>query len=297
MCPYCKNDQSTIRRGAYKRLRGRRKRIQRFYCHRCHRTWSRQTLHLSHHQWKPDLNRPLYRLLCSGVSQRRCARLLGISPTTVARRVVRFGDYARRRLASDRRRSGRSVHVAVFDEMESFEHSRCKPLSMAVAVEQGSRRILGVAVSQMPAKGHLARISRKKYGPRADHRGGGIRYILRCVRTVASRPLLLKSDKCPRYPGQVLKILPRAVHETFKGRRACTVGMGEMKVGGFDPLFSLNHTCAMFRDNLKTLSRRTWCTTKRQGRLEDLMNVYATYHNQVIAGVRNPGVAYIRTRV
>jgi hypothetical protein len=51
------------------------------------------------------------------------------------------------------------------------------------------------------------------------------------------------------------------------------VGQGELKRGGFDPLFSLNHTAAMFRDRLKRLSHRTWCTTKRPDRLQLLLDL------------------------
>ncbi len=40
-------------------------------------------------------------------------------------------------------------------------------------------------------------------------------------------------------------ILDPSSHQRFKGRRGCIVGQGELKVGGFDPLFSLNHTYAM----------------------------------------------------
>ena len=53
-----------------------------------------------------------------------------------------------------------------------------------------------------------------------------------------------------------------------------------MKAGGFDPLFSLNHTCAMYRDNTKCLSRRTWCTTKIVPRLQCLLDIYTVFHNE-----------------
>ena len=53
-----------------------------------------------------------------------------------------------------------------------------------------------------------------------------------------------------------------------------------MKAGGFDPLFSLNHTCAMYRDNTKRLSRRTWCTTKIVPRLQCLLDIYTVFHNE-----------------
>jgi hypothetical protein len=53
------------------------------------------------------------------------------------------------------------------------------------------------------------------------------------------------------------------VHQTFKGRRGCVVGQDELKAGCFDPLFILNHTCAMFRAHIELLSRRTWWKNKK----------------------------------
>jgi hypothetical protein len=90
----------------------------------------------------------------------------------------------------------------------------------------------------------------------------------------------LKSDECPRYPPLVRAVVPWATHVTFKGRRGCVVGQGELKAGGFDPLFSLNHTCAMQRDKVKRLSRRTWCTTKKPERLQHLADLFAYFHTE-----------------
>ena len=38
----------------------------------------------------------------------------------------------------------------------------------------------------------------------------------------------------------------------------------------------------MFRDNLKRLSRRSWCTTKRADRLQCLVHLYVCAHNSII---------------
>jgi hypothetical protein len=58
------------------------------------------------------------------------------------------------------------------------------------------------------------------------------------------------------------------------------VGQGELKSGGFDPLFSFNHTAAMLRANINRLVRKTWCTTKRIDRLEAHIALYVQFHNR-----------------
>ncbi len=44
--------------------------------------------------------------------------------------------------------------------METFEHSKCKQVSIPIAVEEDSRHILAIDVVPMPAKG-LAAVSQK----------------------------------------------------------------------------------------------------------------------------------------
>lgn len=286
-CPHCQSAERLRKKGSFLRRTGQKRRISRFLCLSCGRHFSEQTHTLTEKQRRPELDRLVYLLLNSGVSQRRAARLLGTTQTTVARKLVRLSRFAT--LAHEEwlaRRRG-EVATAVFDEMETFEHSKCKPLSIAVAVEEGSRMVLAAHVSQMPAKGRLAAISRRRYGYRKDQRRNGLASTLRTVSRVAALDLVVKSDECPRYPRAVRAHLPGAFHQTFKGRRGCVVGQGELKAGGFDPLFSLNHSCAMFRDNLKRLARRTWCTTKRPDRLQCLINLYICAHNAMIEPTRS----------
>ena len=59
-------------------------------------------------------------------------------------------------------------------------------------------------------------------------------------------------------------------------------GQGELKKLRFDPLFSLNHTCAMLRANINRLFRRTWCTTKKAACLKRHVAVYVRFHNTVL---------------
>jgi hypothetical protein len=166
-----------------------------------------------------------------------------------------------------------------FDEMETFEHTKCKPLSIPLVVCAKSRRILGFSVASMPAKGPLARTARKKYGPRADHRRREAQLLLARVRPVTFPEVTFTTDENPHYPRWLKSQFPQARHKTTPGRRGAIVGQGELKKVGFDPLFALNHTAAMFRANVNRLFRRTWCTTKRADRLLAHLYLYAHFHN------------------
>jgi hypothetical protein len=90
------------------------------------------------------------------------------------------------------------------------------------------------------------------------------------------------SDEHKLYTGFVSAYLPKAKHLTFKSERGCIAGQGEMKKVGFDPLFIVNHTCAMLRANVNRLIRKTWCTTKDPARLKDHLDVFMYFYNHHI---------------
>jgi hypothetical protein len=223
------------------------------------------------------------------MSQNRLAKVLQATRVTIARKLIFLSgqcrlDNARIHLAS---KPAASIQ---FDELETIEHTKCKPLSVALAVEKGTRRIMGFCVSSMPANGRLAQVSRIKYGPRKDHRVMGLGDLFRQIKPFCAIKLNLLSDKCPRYKGVVNKVLREELgceveFEQVKGARGRSDGQGELKKQGFDPLFSLNHTCAMLRANVNRLFRKTWNTTKKMERLAMHLELYAFFHNSQLIRV------------
>jgi len=293
LCPYCARATRVIKKGFFSRKNHEIAPSQRYFCFTCRRGFSSGTGTVTYRQQRPKINRQVFQLLVSGTSQRRTARLLKTTQTTVALKLEVFAKFARRHQANFLKKMP-PVSTVVFDDMETFEHSKCKPVSITVAVEEGSRLLIAAAAAPMPAKGRLSHIARKRYGKRLDKRRWALGKVLKTVADVRAADLLLKSDKCPRYPKAVRRWLPDAFHEVHLSRRACVVGQGELKAGGFDPLFSLNHTCAMLRDNVKRLSRKTWCTTKRVDRLQCFLDLYICYHNAWIEQLweRKPGLEW-----
>lgn len=255
--------------------------IPRFHCLECGKYFSSGTQLPCYRQKKRKINHRLFLLLNSGVSQRRAALLLGVSRRTVAKKVIFLAEQSRIKHARWLKTlEKRPLSYVQFDDLETSEHSKCKPLSVTLAVEPESRKILGFQVSQMPAKGHLAKVARIKYGPRPDERPEGWDQFFASLRPIVSPHAKWLSDQNPHYPRHLLQHHPDALHACVKGQRGCIAGQGELKKVGFDPLFSLNHTCAMLRANLNRLFRRTWCTTKKRQGLIDHLSLYVSFHNQ-----------------
>ena len=286
-CPYCEilaNNTSAIRSirhaGSFYR-KSDSQQIPRFYCGSCRRRFSKATFHPCYRQKKRVKNELLRRAFCSGVSQRRAAKIFNLNRKTVVRKFHFLAAQSELKWKMDLAFSPK-VEVIEFDDLETFEHTKCKPLSVTLAVESGTRKILGFEVSQMPAKGRLAKLAFKKYGPRKDFRSQGRAKLFTSLGEVIARKAIIKSDSNPHYPVDVNKFLPDARHVTFLGARGSTTGQGELKKIRFDPLFSLNHTCAKFRADVNRLVRKTWCTTKKPECLAKHLAIYACFHNEYI---------------
>ena len=252
--------------------------IQRFKCTECSRTFSHATFSAAYRQKKRQFNHTLRGILCGGFSQNRAAKVLGLNRKTIARKVIYLGELGALEIEGLNKMLPRAA-VLEFDDLETIEHTKCKPLAVSVGVEYKTRRIVDLAVARMPAKGRLAKKAREKYGPRKDERKEARRELFTRLQTAVLPNALIKSDMSSHYTHDIRKYFPNAEHKVFKGRKACVVGQGELKKGGFDPIFSLNHTFAMFRDNLKCLVRKNWCTTKKPEMLVHRLMMYAAYHN------------------
>lgn len=289
-CPEsgCKNHlESTpfkriIQKGKYYR-RSDGQWISRYQCKSCQKRFSSATRSDCYFQKKRKINHKIYLLLCSGVSQRRAAIILGVNRKTVVRKFRFMADQEMKnhkkwlkKLTPD------SLSYIQFDDLETAEHSKCKPLSVSLAIEPNTRKILGFQVSQMPARGPLAPIARAKYGIRRDERVKGWDQLFNGLKPFVKKDARFLSDQNPHYPRVLKRHFSKSFHETTPGGRGCIVGQGELKRLNFDPTFSLNHTCAMLRANLNRLFRKTWCTTKTKKGLIDHLNLYVSFHNRTL---------------
>jgi transposase-like protein len=282
-CPNPDCFSTSIRKFGTFLRRSECKLVQRWECKRCKLHFSSPTFTSTYRQKKRRVNPMVGRLLSSGVSMRRIALLLNIHRTTVARKLAYLAGLAKKRQEELLESMPKVKHVQ-FDDLVTLEHTKCKPLSVSLAVEEGSRLMLGFEVARIPASGPLAKISREKYGFRPNERPRALHMLFEKVKGALHRGVSFRSDEDPLYVPIVKRHFPGAEHHRHPGGRGCVTGQGELKKLVFDPLFSLNHTCAMLRANINRLFRRTWCTTKKKEWLERHLWVYLDFHNQVLLG-------------
>ncbi len=284
-CPIClkkptrsKYSNSVVKKSGFFYRSSDRKSVQRYYCSQCKKHFSSATAGDCFKQKKRHMNSKIARLLVGVVSLRESARILKINRKTVARKLIFMGRKAELDLKKFNAKFPKAKHV-VFDDLETFEHTKCKPVSIGLMVEEETRRILGYNVARMPAKGLLAKISVAKYGKRVDERPKKRTELFTYLNSLVEEESIIKSDECPYYFKYIIRHFPKAGHIKFKGRASSIVGQGELKKVGFDPLFAINHTCATLRARTCRLIRRTWCTTKKPEMLNLHLAIVCLHHN------------------
>lgn len=283
LCPNlnCTFPKSIIRDGTFRR-REDAKVIQRYRCKNCGRRFSRATFSETYRQKKRRINTPLLKLLSSGMSLRRSALILRVNRKTVERKLPYLAIKCRRLNKNHLNQFKGRIHNIQIDDLITKESSKLMPLSVSIAVDENRRTILAMEVSQIPAFGHLSKLAVKKYGKRKDEHFEGLTRLFQTITPIVSTEVQVKTDGHQLYPGFISAYLPKARHLTFKSERGCVAGQGELKKVHFDPLFIVNHTCALLRANINRLIRKTWCTTKDPKRLKDHLDVFMYFYNHYL---------------
>jgi transposase-like protein len=245
--------------------------VPRYRCKKCGKFFSSHTLRPTAGQKKPHLNHEIYKLYASGMTQKRLAQVLGCNPKTVARKVLFIAWEARKHHESVVAKGGLQTSYAQFDEMETFEHTRLKPLSIALAVRGKTGEIVEARVAEMNCHGKSASTSQRKYGWRTDTRDAAREDVFKMLNKCRKSTLTIISDAKTDYPKLAKKLIPDVTFVQVPSRVA--------KAGGPDKMFTLNYTAAKIRNDLSRMARKTWVTTKKAEMLQAHLDLYIAWNN------------------
>ncbi len=246
---------------------------RRFQCQACNVTFSSRSFKSDRYHKKIYLNQKLSDLLNHGVSIRASAQLLEMTYKNTYNKFLWLCEQAK----AKKQKLQLTARSLQFDEMETIHHTKCKPLSIAIMVNE-NYQILSLEVAQIPAKGLLAQVSIKKYGIRPDERED----VLHKSFTELKKRLVtdieeLKSDAKPSYvkfPERYFNGVPHFCYSRRDKDRHRDRLHEKFTKKVFDPLFALNQRCAKLRSDIKRLTRRSWCTTKKIENLQGHLDLY-----------------------
>jgi len=276
-CSHHENPQKGfyLRRGTYRTKHDLRD-VPRYSCKGCGRWFNSRSLGGKAGQHKPQINKAVMGLICSGVTIRRAAVLVGVARKTVDRKVRWLSEQARKAHLDFLARDSSKTGYVQMDEMETYEHSTLKPLSIILAVRPKTGQIISASVAPMNCHGVMAGKSRDIYGVRADRRNEVFRESLRSVMMVAKHTMTISTDGKDTYRPAIREMIPSAVHEVHGRPKISKIDRPPKK---WDPLYCINQTSAKLRADLSRLARQTWSATKRASALADHLAIYIAFNN------------------
>ena len=252
--------------------------VPRLRCRTCKRHFSRQTFRFDCRDRRPECNQPLLGLLHSGVGLRQAGRLLKLDVHSVLGKLRKMGRTLRQlhkslcpKLLGER--------TYLLDEEETYEGASIRPLTMPVLIEQEHWFVVATTVGSIrrlapPGTGRRRRQDRDELvrGRRKDRSQRCVRAVLQeLAHRIGESRLVLRTDQKGSYAVLAQAVFgDRVQHETTSGLRIRT---------SFNPLFPINTTLAMSRDNLGRLRRRSWLVTKRAARLRAHLAIFTIYRN------------------
>ena len=268
-----------LRNGFY-RSRGRLDPVARFRCRTCRRGFSTQTFRHDRGDRRPECNEPLFQLLTSGVGLRQSGRLLKLAIASVVqklRKLARTCEQLHRNFC----RKLPPERTFLLDEEETYEGASIRPLTLPVLIERETWFVVATAVGpirRLAARGSDRRDRQHReesaHGVRQDRSRDCVSEVMRrLAELVPTGSLRLQTDEKSSYATLIREVFgDRATHETTAGSDPRTTR---------NPLFPINTTLAMSRDNNGRLRRKSWLVTKRAPYLQRQMDLFTVYRDYV----------------
>lgn len=258
----------------------RRAAVPRFCCRLCRRGFSRQTFRYDYRDHRPQCNVPLLRLLTSGVGLRQSARLLDLDIRAVQQKLRKLASTCQllHDNLSPRLAAGRTF---LLDEEETFEQASIWPVTMPVLIERETWFVVATDAAPIrrlapvgTRRRELQDASEQRHGRRQDGSRDSVRRTMQALaRRLDGGTLALLTDEKSSYATLAREVFRGAAkHETTSGKAARTKR---------NPLFPINTTLAMTRDNNGRLRRRSWLVSKRCQCLQQQLGLFVVYRNYV----------------
>ena len=164
--PHCRFHAETRPDWSFKKIGYQRRhsapvRLQRFLCHECGRSFSRQTFSTTYWQKRPDLTARILTKTIGGMANRQIARDLAVGVETVGRHIARLARHCMLYHLTITRTLEPPAEVVV-DGFESFEWSQYFPFHHHVAVGKGTDFFYFFTDSPLRRKGRMTARQRSR---------------------------------------------------------------------------------------------------------------------------------------
>ena len=152
MCPKCFSED--FAKKGWLKNKKENKKIRQYKCKnkKCKARFSINSIKDTKWQKKPDLNQKIMDLYCEGTTLRGISRILKISYNTVVEKWRFMASKARIKHLTTLEFGEIVTKYIQFDQMETFEHTKEKPLGIALSIRPKTGQILSAKVCRIPIR-------------------------------------------------------------------------------------------------------------------------------------------------
>ena len=263
------------RKGHFQR-RAPPRRIPRYRCTHCGRSFSSQTFHPTYWQKRPELLLPCFHRLLGCSAYRQIAREFAVSPTTIQRQLERLGRHCL--LFHERHRPrGQPREPLVLDGFESFEHSQYWVSEFHTLVGAESHYTYAFTDSERRRSGRM-RPDQKRKRARLERRYGrphprAVEHEVRALLELALPPdahVTLRSDDHRAYPRALRRSGRHFVHQVTPSTAPRTPR---------NPLFPVNLLHGLIRHASANHKRETIAFSKRRQHSAYRLAIFQVWRN------------------
>jgi len=253
-----------------------RKRIPRFLCRCCRRSFSSQTFATNYWLKRPDILPQLVTKTTGCMANRQIARDLGVAPTTIDRQLARLGRHCLLYHAEQMRRA-RPASAVVIDGLVTFELSQYWPFHHHLAIEPTSDFIVYFTDSEVRRSGRMTAAQRRQrdrlerqFG-RPDPRAV-LKDVTHLLEVVAGgqRRLVVLSDEHQAYPKAIRRLRCAVEHLVTSGRA---------RRDASNRLYPVNLADLLLRHGSANHKRETIAWSKRRQASAERLAVFAVWRN------------------
>ena len=263
-CPKCGNKD--LAKDGKRKMKKNQLPLQQYKCRSCKHRFTTNALKKTYRQRKPELNKKVMKLYCEGNTLRGIGRILGISYNTVVAKFKMMALLARDRHLKAINEGEIETKYVQFDEMETFEETREKPLGIQLSIRPKTGQIICAKVCRIPIKA-------LSVPPRIKEE-----YFKQTNKKEAISDMLIETSKVlnPKY--SVLSC-DGSTQNVSLAKKICDKSLIETHVNDYAGMWRLNHTCAKLRHHISRLVRKTWATTKKMERLQMHFDLFIACQN------------------
>ena len=262
-CPHCQSE-NIRKRGFMKSKRGKTARYQ---CKDCNKTFTKRTGTINHRHRKQHLRDKLKTLYCEGMSLRAIARAEKINFKTVVRYFLENSEVSKSKTTKALDKGSIYTSYIQFDELETFEHTKKKPLGVQVSIRWKTGEIISTKVCKIPVKAlSVSKSYIEKWNKNIDRKDALISLFQDTKKSFKKDYCLLAGDSAP---------LPlKVANDLFQDDKNIQVHNSKERNKRIDLVF------LKMRQDISRLRRKTLATTKKRDNLQRHLDLYTDYHNE-----------------